>query len=137
MVDSNDLLEGGNMRQAVRRALGGSAVLGALAAGLVAASAPAQAAPATTTGYDSCPYGKVCLYEGWNGTGQRWDVPGCFNNAVPQWMINLGVSSVKTSGNAVWLTIARDMTLGHVGAWTGTNLSSVENDKVISVNVRC
>jgi hypothetical protein len=125
------------MREAVRRIAGAATVTGALAAGLLTATTPAQAAPATVTGYDSCPYGKVCLFEGWGGTGQRWDVPGCGNWTVPQWMQNLGVSSVKTSGNAVDLSLTIPYTLGYVGPWTGTNLSPTENDKVFSAHVRC
>jgi hypothetical protein len=122
------------MRERVRRSVQATAVAGLLTVGALVVPTYAEAAPA---GYESCPYGKVCLFEGWGGTGARWDVPGCGNWTVPQWMQNLGVSSVKTYGNAVDLSITIPYTLGYVGPWTGTNLSPQENDRVFSAHVRC
>ncbi|WUJ75341.1 peptidase inhibitor family I36 protein [Kribbella soli] len=123
------------MQERVRRSVNAAAVTGILAAGALAV--PTHAEAAAPAGYESCPYGKVCLFEGWGGTGARWDVPGCGNWTVPQWMQNLGVSSVKTYGNAVDLSITIPYTLGYVGPWTGTNLSAQENDRVFAVHVRC
>ncbi|HET6743621.1 MAG TPA: peptidase inhibitor family I36 protein [Kribbella sp.] len=122
------------MQKRVRRSAQAATVAAVLVAGAVVV--PSQAA-ASTAGYETCPYGKVCLYEGWNGTGARWDVPGCGNWDVPAWMQNLGVSSVRTYGNAVWLSIKVDLTLGYVNRWTSTNLSAKENDKVFAVDVVC
>lgn len=125
------------MQQRTRSGLVGVAALSTLTAMAVVGPVPAQAAPATTTGYDRCPWGKVCAFEGWDGTGAIWVAPGCKNNDVPVWMQNLGVSSVKTHGNAATLTIKRPYTLGYVRPWTGTNLSPTENDLVSAVFVHC
>jgi hypothetical protein len=123
------------MRDRVRRSLTAGAA-GVLLAGALTASATAPA-QATTDGYETCPYGKVCLYEGLWGTGARWDVPGCGKWTVPSWMIALGVSSVRTYGNAVWLSISGQVQIGSVPQWTSTNLGPNENDRVYSVSVIC
>ena len=57
------------MRKALQRT---GSVAGAALLALVATTAAAWVAEAS---YDDCPYGKVCLFTGENGTGGRWIPP--------------------------------------------------------------
>ncbi|GAA4005769.1 hypothetical protein GCM10022247_29300 [Allokutzneria multivorans] len=114
----------------MRRAL----AIGLALAFVVGGNAAAHAAVA---GYETCPAGKVCVYERWHGTGPRWDVPGCGWWELPSWIRN-EVSSVRTHGNAMsLLDVANGEIVGRVRAHTATNLASWENERADKVHVEC
>jgi hypothetical protein len=107
------------------------------AAMLVFSAGPAHA------GYETCPYGKVCLYTGLFGGGARYDVPRCGWNDLPGGYA-FRIHSVRTYGNAVdlfWLDQDGQggdwRQVGHVNQWSQTNLDAFTADTTSAVNVIC
>ncbi|MGM1058951.1 hypothetical protein [Saccharothrix sp. Mg75] len=96
----------------------------------------------SVAGYETCTWGKACLYEGLDGTGRRWEVPGCGWNDIPWWdhggVRNL-VTSVRTHGNGITLVDddQNGAVTGSVGPWGKTNLAGWENDRADRVFVTC
>jgi hypothetical protein len=85
-------------------------------------------------GYGDCPYGRVCLFYGWNGS-EAWAIlQNCGWNRHAR---NV-VSSVKTHGNAVRLyDDDAGQYVGYVPPWTQTNLAGWENDRADRAYVVC
>lgn len=84
----------------------------------------------------TCPYGKACLFEGWNGTGWMGYAPDC--GTIDLASLRHMVSSVKTHGNAVTLYDDSHKQVGKVPDWTQTNLSSPEeSDQAVTAYVHC
>ncbi|WP_314173234.1 peptidase inhibitor family I36 protein [Streptomyces winkii] len=110
-----------------------TSALAALA--LAAAGALAGASPAAAASYENCDYGRVCLYPDSDGNGYPLQLGQCGWTHLTGWENT--ISSVKTHGNAVTLHDAWGDTVGHVGAWTQTNLSWAENDRAQSAFVHC
>lgn len=91
---------------------------------------------AVQAGYEQCPYGRACVFQGWNGYGTWLYMTQCgWVNLAPY---GNSVSSVKTHGNAIWLwdSEANDYS-GYVPAWTQTNLASWEDNRADFVYVVC
>ncbi|MEU2133159.1 peptidase inhibitor family I36 protein [Streptomyces sp. NPDC018352] len=107
-------------------------------AGLLATAGPASAA-ADADGYDRCPYGRVCFFEGWNGTGEVLYATKCGDTLLGS--LTKKVSSIATHGNGVqlWRDVPYpfDPKVGHVGPWTRTNLSQWENDQADAATIEC
>ncbi|MCR6490609.1 peptidase inhibitor family I36 protein [Amycolatopsis sp. OK19-0408] len=82
------------MHKALKRT---GSVVGAALLALVATTAAAGVAEAS---YDSCPYGKVCLFTGADGSGSRWVAPDCGMEALPSGIANRAVSA-RTYGNSI------------------------------------
>ncbi|WP_017558415.1 peptidase inhibitor family I36 protein [Nocardiopsis baichengensis] len=118
------------MKTVARKARAAVAALAMAAGALALTAAPAQA------DYSDCPWGKVCVFSGWHGGGERWDVPSCGHHPVPDFM-TLKASSVKTHGNDVGLIFLSPTPRGHVPRWTETNLSPEENNRLVGVVVYC
>ncbi|MFE6822168.1 peptidase inhibitor family I36 protein [Streptomyces sp. NPDC057690] len=105
-----------------------------LAAGSVlAGSTPASAA------YSDCPYGRVCVFEGWGGTGLMGYAVQCGRNEIAGSALDHKVSSVRTHGNGVsfYRYNHPEWRLAYVGPWTQTNLSLQENDLADYMYVEC
>ncbi|GAB3927832.1 hypothetical protein GCM10029976_024610 [Kribbella albertanoniae] len=106
------------------------ALAGVVAVGAVSAT-PAHAA------YSDCSWGKVCVWDGWNGSGNRWEVPNCGWNKIPVYMNEL-VSSAKTHGNAMRLYDGgAAVYVGNFKPWMESNLASYEDDRASWVWVDC
>jgi hypothetical protein len=93
-------------------------------------------------GYGDCPWGKACLFEGYWGTGWRWEAPTCGG-----WELSGGLwnqaSSAALHGNAMallnydplrgeWFQIGRKLV-----AWEATNFGTDADDQVDGVFVYC
>lgn len=84
--------------------------------------------------YGRCPYGRVCLFDDWNGGGWGQILQNCGRNDFTPNM----PSSVKTHGNAVNLYDAdTGQFVGYVPPWTQTNLAAWENNRADRAYVDC
>ncbi|ORT60530.1 serine/threonine-protein kinase [Streptomyces sp. CB03238] len=88
-----------------------------------------------TAGYDACPYGRTCIFEGWDGTGWMGYAPSC--GTIDLGGLKFMVSSVRTWGNPVSLLDQDGRQLAHVNSWTSTNLSPEQNDRAVTAFVHC
>lgn len=113
----------------MKKALAGTLTALALAAGSMALTTGSAAAS-----YNDCPDGRVCVYEGWDGTGIIGTALACGSIPLPPGLAGQ-VSSVRTHGNAV--TLGWDGGHAYVGPWTQTNLSLAENDRATAIYVHC
>lgn len=89
------------------------------------------------SGYDRCWDGRVCLFEGWHGTGKLIVLDGCNMWLNLDFLSNI-TSSVRTHGNPVWLYDYQSSEyVGYIPAWTTTNLASWESDRADTAYVVC
>jgi hypothetical protein len=109
----------------------------AFVAPVSAAAAPGSGAVAQS-GYDRCPPGRVCLFEGWDGTGLWVYATACGYNTVTGSVVDSMVSSVKTDGNAVYLyAYGATEPFGYVPAGTRTNLALNQDNRTAFIWVQC
>jgi hypothetical protein len=99
-------------------------IVTAIAAAVTGAVLVAAPASATTEGWDSCPYGRACLFSGANGSGGMWYPLGC--GYVNLWNYNVGdwARSLRTSGNTVTLHRFGDQWTQLYSAWGEFNFGT-------------
>ncbi|MFG3252753.1 protein kinase [Streptomyces sp. NPDC048172] len=86
-------------------------------------------------GYGACDYGRACVFEGYDGTGQMAYAKDCGRYDLAG--LRVTVSSLRSHGNPITLYSADHREVGHIDSWTRSNLSPEENDRAVTAFIHC
>ncbi|HSA53544.1 MAG TPA: peptidase inhibitor family I36 protein [Yinghuangia sp.] len=113
------------------------AAVACLAACAALSVAPAGALP-TATGYDRCPQGRFCLFDGWDGQGDMYLATGTrYDQVLAEAGFDDRASSVFNNASIVWCVWQGPNYTGRGAGYSAglrENLDDAFNNQVSSVN---